>query len=185
MTCQLTSGEYPSIRIALGLAGSDTTSLPDDTIEAMQYLPDVTARVNAALTDAAGGCFSCDDEDDDYDATKTVHAQVAIVLLVAAEIALGFRSAAGDGRITSQALGDLKVTYGKTEWAAVAADARARGLAALARACPEAAGLYAGDIGAGVAPDMMVTDGPSKGKTKRELAEARDDVFVPWVLGGP
>jgi len=182
---QLEPEDYPSIRIALGLAGDDAVSLPPGTIEALQYLPDVTARVNAAIEAADGGCFSSDPESDDYDEGRTMYAKVAIVLLTAAGIADEHRGAGADNRITGQSLGQLKVSYDKTDWTRVAADLERRGIIALARACAEAAGIYAGQLAAGGVPDLMVVDGPTRGKTPGELAGERDDVFAPWILGGP
>lgn len=52
--------DYPDIRLALGLSGTDTTTIADATVESRSYLPQVEVTVTAKITTyatilAAGG----------------------------------------------------------------------------------------------------------------------------------
>lgn len=186
MTCELSSAEYPEIRIALGLAGDDTTSLPNATIEARAYLPFVTRKVGAGL--AAGGddcAFSCDSGDPDYDEEQAEYVIDALVLLTAARIAEGWYRARADERITARGVGPARESFDKTDWQAHAASLMRQGLEALAGACPSAAVAYGGGA-SGV--DLMYSDGPSRrpaSETAADRALEREEELDPWGLGGP
>lgn len=184
MACTLTSADYPEIRIALGLAGDDSTSLPDAAIEARAYLPQISRRVGAALADTGDACaFSCDSGDPDYDAEKAERVKDALVFLVAQALAAGWFGARADGRITSEGLGSLRVSYDSTNWGEVAEGLGALGIEALGAACPGAAALFVGDS---TALDLMIADGPSRSRaSKAAKAAARERELDPWGLGGP
>ncbi len=184
MTCELAVSDYPDIRMALGLAGDDTTGLPDAVIETRAHLPRVTRLVAAALEDAGDSCaFSCEETDPDYDEGAAASTIDALVLLAAAQIASGWMGARGESRITSQGLGPLRVSYDKTDWDARAVDLRARGLDALAEACPEAARICAGDV---ATLDLISLDGPSRiCESAATKARRRERELDPWGMGGP
>lgn len=184
MACELDSGDYPDIRMALGLGGDDTAALPDAVIEARAHLPRVTRLVTAALADAGDACaFSCDPGDPDYDEEAAENTIDALVLLTAASLADGWFGARGDSRITSEGLGSLRVSYDKTDWDAQAVDLRARGLDALAGACADAASIYAGEA---AELDLMSVDGPSRSRASAATkALYRERELDPWGLGGP
>lgn len=104
--------DYDEVRVALGLAPDDTTSLPNSVIEMRGYLPRAETGMAAVLTDC-----------EITFATTTTANQTAIkesvVYWVASLLAERWLARKQGSQVVSQSLGPLSVTYAaKQDWAA-------------------------------------------------------------------
>lgn len=180
--CTLTSAEYGDVRLALGLASMDTTTLPDATIASRAFGALVQRRVTTALECCTD--WSCDDGDADYDADKTDSVKTALVYYVAAALAEGWLTAKADARIKSERLGNQAVTYDATDWTKVAGELAQRAHEAMRWACPCAADELAGEVG-DISCDLISVNGPSRYEVDQDEIDDRIDQLTPWGIGGP
>lgn len=180
--CTLTSSEYGDVRLALGLASDDTTTLPDATIASRAFGGLVQRRVTTAL--ACCTDWSCDSGDADYDADKTDAALTAIVYYVASALAEGWFTAKADARVKQERLGNQSVTYDATDWQDVAEELKMRAHESMRWACPCAADELAGETG-DMSCDLFSVNGPSRYEVDQDEIDDRIDQLTPYGIGGP
>lgn len=181
MACtQLLHDAYGSVRLALGFAEDDTTSLPDAVIGALSYGGWASRRMAAAVAQCEG--LSCDPLSPDYSEEWAGDVATGVVAYTAALLARGYLVAKGQDRVTSEGLGSLKVTYDKTEWAGVATFLEEMARRSLELHCPAAASQLIGGGGEGL-PVLISVDGPDRYR-EDETIEERLDELNPWITEG-
>lgn len=132
--------EYPDtqlglIRVALGFAADDTAALPDEILTSYRNLPIIAWD---------SGALICDCLTDENRGRVTV----AVADLVASDLAATYLPVAQvNGRVTSEKLDDLAVSYAApvapAVWEGISARLLARGMAALYGLCPSLASAHA------------------------------------------
>lgn len=134
----LTGAEYPDIRRRLGLAGDDTTTLPDEEIENRLFLGYVARKVGPLL-DQAG--VDMDPATGDIDTIDWVLS--ALTFLTAARLAeWRMRQTVGEER-ASEGAGPYSVSYRQgVDWGAMFNDLLAEGVRCLAEAIGTTADEY-------------------------------------------
>ncbi len=185
MACtELASGDYGEVRLALGLAADDTDSLPDAVIAGRLYGGLAGLRMAKAVTCCDD--LSCESGDADYDAEWEAYVAAAVVAMTASLLARGYLAARANERVTSEGLGSLKVSYDKTDWAALADGLLSQAQATLRLACPCAAEtLGSARHGAGV-PTLISIDGPGRhlGEDGDTVDQRLDEWLNPDVTEG-
>lgn len=129
--------DYEDIRVALGLAPDDTTTLPDATIERRAYLPRVERDMAVVLADCEV-TFGDDDDDDDAIVESVVYWTASLL----AERWLARREGS---QVTSQSLGPLSVSYqARQDWAAHGRTLRYQAAEVMADVCADAVAAIGG-----------------------------------------
>lgn len=185
MACtDLASGDYGEVRLALGLAADDTTTLPDAVIAGRLYGGLAGLRMAAAVDCCAG--LSCEAGDDDYSLAWESYVAAAVVALTASLLARGYMAARANDRVTSEGLGSLKVSYDKTDWTGLADGLMAQAQATLRLSCSCAADVLGGaSRGAGI-PTIISVDGPTRhlGETGDTIDSRIDGWMNPAITEG-
>lgn len=182
MPLYLTDADYPAIRRMLGLAGDDTSSLPNEVIEDRPHL----ARVEREVTPILDACdIEMDSDEPAYDEETAEWVREALQYLTAGRLAALMKQAATGGEITSESVGPVRVSYRTgADWHALAESLLKQGVQALAKVCSAA-----GDLGArGFPGDVIVLAGPTRRVRtstagRRSLASMLDELR-PNLLGG-
>lgn len=135
----LSEPDYLDIRVALGLAPDDYTTLPDLTIERRMFLPEAERLMGIVLADCA--VTYGDDADDD------TQIEQAVVLLTASLLARGYLARQKGDQVKSHTVGPVKVDYeGGQDWMAQACDLRYQAAEAMAPVCEDAVLPLAGAV---------------------------------------
>lgn len=104
------AGDYGEIRIALGLAPDDVTTIPVAVIEARTFLPEVEARMTPILADTCE--IEMDSGDPDYSGAATAErVKQAIILWTAARLAEHYLHARSGDKVKSHGIGPFSTTY--------------------------------------------------------------------------
>lgn len=123
----ISPADYPDIRVALGLDGTDTTTLPDSVIEARPYLQFVEYEVQATITSYAtilsGG------------GGRAAALALGVVYGTAARLAGLWLAARQGAEVKSQGLGPASVSFREgPKWAELAERLAGEAATALHRA---------------------------------------------------
>lgn len=106
--------DYPDIRVALGLDGTDTTTIPDSVIESRPYLRHVEGEVQAAITTSATIVSGGGD--------RASALLLGVVQATAARLAMYWLAGRQGEEVRSQSLGPAAVSYREgVDWMALAA----------------------------------------------------------------
>lgn len=130
--------DYDEVRVALGLAPDDATTLPNSVIEMRGYLP-------RAETDMAAQLAAC--EVTFATATAAIQSAIreSVVYWAASLLAERYLSRKQGSQVTSQSLGPLSVTYAaKQDWAAHGRTLRYQAGEAMMDVCEDAVLTIAG-----------------------------------------
>lgn len=128
--------DYPVIRLALGLASNDTTTLPDATIASRLFGPYVERRVQQGITDWATiltGNDACEEQLKD-----------ATCLWIASRLAATYMARRAGEEVAEAALGPQRVKWRTpVEWTALADELAREAAASLASvaACSDDSGV--------------------------------------------
>ena len=138
MTTYITSADYGDIRVSLGLAYDDTTTLPDTVIERRMFLPHVETAMAVVLTDCSVTWAT------ETAANKEI-VREAVVYWVASLLAERWMARMAGSQVKSQSLGPLSVSYeGGQNWAMDAKSLRYQAGDAMRVLCADAVGAIAG-----------------------------------------
>jgi len=185
MACtDLSASDYGEVRLALGLAADDDTSLPDAVIGGRLYGGLAGLRMAKAVECCED--LSCESASDDYDATWEAYVAAAVVAFTASLLARGYYSARAGERVTSEGLGSLKVSYDKTDWGVLADTLLRQAEATLSLMCSCAASTLAkrsADMGV---PTLISVDGPGRylGEDDDTIDKRLDEWLNPDVTEG-
>lgn len=161
----ISQSDYLTIRLVLGLASSDTTNLPDATIESRLFGPYVERRVQQGLTDWATiltGNDACEEQLKD-----------AVCLWIASRIAGTYLARRASEEVAEAALGPQRVKWrAPVEWTTLAESLAAEAAAGLAAV---AACSHATDV----APRVQLAE--ATGPTRNAIADDEYLTEAYWL----
>lgn len=176
MPTYLVQSHYESIRRALGLAGDDSTRLPDATIEDRLFLAWVERQVGAQITALV---IDMDDAD------TAAWVLDGIILMTASRLAEYHEQAGLSEEISSERWGGTTAQYRETDWSALAVGLQSTALRAFAEASASLANALGGPAWDG--ESFMGLAGPSREEEDSGETPSVDDQLTdlePFILRG-
>ena len=134
----ISTDDYGEIRIALGLAPDDDTSIPTSVIEARMFLREIEAKVTPVLSDPC--TIVMDVDDDDFDEAVAERIKQVVILMTASLIAEKYFKARQGDRVKSHGIGPLSVSYDTgPDYVQLGQDLSAQALAVMSEVCADGA----------------------------------------------
>ena len=116
----ISSGDYGDIRLSIGLSATDTTNVPDATIEARPYLQRVELLVKRQVT---AWETLIDSGDSEYDADRANLLRSGVVLATAGSLAALYFAARVGEEVSRTSVGPFATQYRTgPEWQTLAED---------------------------------------------------------------